>query len=130
MRVGQILVLLRWNALSHAKKHMSAWKSVSFVNKCFLSIHHSQEIYRTWRVPYTKRNLLPFSRIWVHRCFFYGVCVAHLFSPLCGFCFICHRSVSFVQFCMWVRFIPFLIDLSDFFHFDVIKELSMYFIGE
>jgi len=27
-------------------------------------------------------------------------------------------------------FFPFLIDLSDFFHFDVMKELSMYFIGE
>jgi hypothetical protein len=27
-------------------------------------------------------------------------------------------------------FFPFLIDLSDFFHFDVIKALSMYFIRE
>ena len=69
MGVGQILVLLRRNALSYAIKHMSAWKSVSYVNRCFLSIHHNQEIYRTWRVPHTKRNLLPFSRILVHRCF-------------------------------------------------------------
>jgi hypothetical protein len=67
MRVGQILVLLRWNALSHVKKHMSAWKSVSFVNKCFLSIHHSQEIYRTKATQRTKK-MSNTDSIKKHRC--------------------------------------------------------------